>query len=216
MAKVRVLSVNEIHIQISKSPNNQADIVASGTVGTPAWKSIELSPMEKKLSPDGILDLEFVGEPPTTPVPQVLVPVSAHLTWSADVDRLIGVKVHARTNELTQLTMQGPVGGPRAAAIGAERFAGPGTLTTAALGEEGPGTFPPGENWKTLWIGEEFPKTLALGEEGPTTFAIGEEGPWPKPFRGETSPLTDDPKPPFGEGPDWPWLSGFRNPFGSR
>lgn len=203
MAKMRVLSVNEIHIQVS---GNQADIVANGTVATPNWKNIQLSPMEKTLSPDGILDLEFVGEPPTGIMLPVIVPVSAHLAWTVDVERLIGVKVHARTNDLTQLIARGAGGGPATAGLGQEQFLAPGNFTTFALGEEGPGTFPPGEHWKTFRLGEEFPKTLALGEEGP----------WPKPFRGETTPLTDDPKGPFGEGPDWPWASGFRNPFGSR
>ncbi len=218
MAKTRALSISDVRIYIEKSNPPQLAVFAGGMVGTPGWTGLELNPLEKKLSADGILDLEFVGEPPTGPVIQVVTPVSAHAVWTEDVDRLVGVKVYSRTNEVTRLVGQAAPQQPTTPAIGEETMpagAFTGRLTTDAIGEENPSptTFAPGaENPfpTTFALGEEnpFPKTLLFGEEGPKTIALGEET---GPFVQETGPGFEDPG--F---PDWPWAAGFRNPFGSR
>lgn len=213
MAKMRVLSVSDVQIHIEKSNPPQVAVMATGQVGTPGWTGAELKPMETELSADGILDLEFIGEPPTGIVIQVVTPISANIVWKKDVDRLVGVKVHTRTNDITRLVSQSGPDLPTTPAIGEE--GGAGSVTTFALGEEAPTTvFPGGEVPfpTTFPLGEQGPKTLQVGEEG-TSFVIAEEG---KPLFGETSPTLDDPTGPFGEDNRWPWTAGFRNPFGSR
>ena len=188
MAKMRVLSVHDVQIQIDKSDPPQLSVLAAGAVGTPGWSGPELKPLEKKLSADGILDLDFVAEPPTGPVIQRVTPISAHVVWTGDVDRLVGVKVYSRTNEITRLLSEGGPDQQTTQAVGEEMmpaaFAGAGLPTTLALGEEGPGP-------TTLALGEEGPgpTTLALGEEGSpaSTRALGEEGPLPT-----TAPLGEE------------------------
>ncbi|HEU4453792.1 MAG TPA: hypothetical protein VFR81_12075 [Longimicrobium sp.] len=68
--------------------------------------------------------------------------------------------------------------------------------TTAAVGEEGPLTYP---------ITEEQLTTLAVGEEVMSTMAEGEEGPTLRPGEELTGPGLEDP----GQS-----ISGIENPFG--
>lgn len=224
--QVRILSVDNIEIIIQKSNPPQAVIMVAGTASTPGYKDVHLAPLEKVLSPDGILDLELVGKPPDGIVMQVPTPVFADYVVDKDVDRLVGAKVHARSNDMTAL-----VSGRGQAQPGAEAAGG---LTTFAVGEETPKTFHIGEEFpKTFRFGEEGPTTLRVGEEGrtwptgenwPTTFAFGEEGPktlaigeeGPKPFFGESDPRVEGP----GTGPvaeDFdPGFDVDPGPFGRR
>jgi hypothetical protein len=69
--------------------------------------------------------------------------------------------------------------------------------TTAAVGEEGPVTYP---------ITEEFElSTLAVGEEIQSTMAEGEEGPTLSPGEDISQPSFEDPA---------QSISGVENPFG--
>ena len=221
--KIRLFSISDIQLAILKSNPPQLSVTVSGQATSSGWSNVDLAPLEKTLSPDGILDLDFVGEPPDGISNPVLSPVVAHHIWTSDVERLVGVKVYSRSGDVVHLLHQledANLGGfASTLALGEE---GP-PVTTLAFGEEG--------GPSTRAIGEEgFPTTKRLGEEGPwtfprengpTTLAIGEEGPtWrrgegPKGFVGETDPRIDDPKPPFGEQGDWFDPDDF-NPFGRR
>ena len=175
MAKVRVLSVQDVRLSLLKSEPPQLLVSATGITATAGWAGADLVSLEKVLSADGILDLEFVADPPKAGslVPQVLTPISAVVTIEKDVPKIVGVNVHSRTNEILRL-LQHEVGQP----------------TTRAIGEEG---VDPGQQFTTLALGEENPTTQALGEENPTTLALGEEDPttlvWP-PEEGGGGPTT--------------------------
>ena len=221
MAKIQLFSISSIELALLKSDPPQLSITVAGLATTSGWSDPELKPMEKTLSADGILDLNFVAKPPSGIALQALTPIVASVIWEDDVERLIGVKVYSRSGNQVQLLAEintRPIDQFAPTSIAATPSNG-NPLTTLALGEEGgPTTFAFGEEGgpTTFAFGEEGgPTTLALGEEGgPTTFAFGEEGPDLKPFFGETDPRVDDPKPTFGEG--GPALAGFRGPFGKR
>ncbi|KAB7613629.1 hypothetical protein F9L33_09630 [Amylibacter sp. SFDW26] len=199
MAKIRLFSISSIELALLKSNPPQLSITVAGLATTSGWSNPELKPMEKVLSADGILDLDFVAEPPSGIALQALTPIVASVIWEDDVERLIGVKVYSRSGDQVQLLAEintRPINQLAPTNIAATPSSG-NQFTTLALGEEG------------------GPTTLAIGEEsGPTTFVFGEEGPDLKPFFGETDPRVDDPKPAFGEG--GPALAGFRDPFGRR
>lgn len=179
MPTVRILSVDSVLIQMSPSDPPNAVITAHGLATTPGWTNVRLNPLEKKLSADGIFDLELVGDTPDGLVPQVLTPVQGSFMMKDDVARLVGVRIEARSNHLTHLIpTQTAAAAPKTALQAEEGF------TTLALGEEGPApkTAALFEEGKTLFQGEEGPppKTAFAGEETPKTLAFGEEGPGPK------------------------------------
>lgn len=236
---MRIYQVSSIRLTLMKSQPPQLLVEVDGFTATPGWKELELVPLEKKLSADGILDLEFVGKPPSGIVAQVLRPVSADIVITDEVEKIVGVMVHARDNKLT--TFFG--GGPEAAAMGGGRF------TTLALGEE---TSPVGEKFpigeKSAFIGEEklphgekspvvgeekFPsgeKTIFFGEEGRGTLPNGETllggetglGGESGPLTLETDPGIETAKPAFGEdtvvGEDFDnvFRDRIRSPFNRR
>ncbi len=189
---MRIFQVDSVEIQVAESDPPQAVITVHGTATTPGWTNVRLDPLEKTLSADGIFDLELVGEPPDGIVPQVLTGVMASFVLKKDVERLVGVKVDARTNSVTQLLQH-------VLQASAGRVAGP-AFTTFAVGEETPTTLALGEEGgpvpTTLALGEEggpTPTTLALGEEGgpiPTTLRFGEEGGPKTAFIAEENPKT--------------------------
>ncbi|MEP4193077.1 MAG: hypothetical protein ABJN51_18445, partial [Sneathiella sp.] len=102
---MRIYTVDSIRLEILKSSPPQLSIQAQGHATSGGWSNPQLVPLEKTLSADGILDIEFVATPPKpgTIVTQGLAPVCAELCWKGDVDRLVGVRIVARTNELTEL-----------------------------------------------------------------------------------------------------------------
>lgn len=185
---VCVLQVNQIRFSLLKSHPPKLMIEADGLVGTPGWTDLKLVPLEKKLSADGILDLNFVGTPPKDIVPQVISPVTAHIIVEDEIDNIIGVLVHARTNKLLRLIDQDN---------GAQNAAQEQQAQYAQQVQFDPGSFGKSPDFTTFAIGEgigdHLPpiKTLALGEEGKspftgeegTTLSLGEEG--KTPFSGE-------------------------------
>jgi hypothetical protein len=95
----RVLTVERIDLRVS---DQGLYVFVEGTVPTPGWSNLILQPMEETLSHDGVLDLEFVGNPPRPPVmSKKPVPVATQYWLSAkdfEIDHLVGVLVHARKN----------------------------------------------------------------------------------------------------------------------
>ena len=224
MSKVRIFSVQSVQLNVLKSNPPQLSVSATGFATTPLWSEPELRPLEDTLSPDGILDLEFVAVPPDQIVSQVLSPIAASTVWTNDVDRVIAVRIVSRTND--------PITFLRRDEDGA---------STRAVGEEGPSATSPERMFTTFALGEETPTTLATGEEGhwpttlaigeetPTTFALGEEGPWPTTFAvgeegaktlaiGEEAgvPGMGGGKTVVGEVQDALAAMGLRNPFSQR
>lgn len=214
--KIRLFDAQSIQLSVMKSNPPQLCVAVVGHATSVGWSEAELVPLEKTLSPDGILDLDFVAKPPDEPVtlPQMTI-MAANTVWSDSVERLVGVNVHTRSGEVLQLLATPGVATPEgvaAAAAAAPAQAGfPSVvnpiaqLPTIPIGEGGP---TPTTWWR---VGEEgpVPKTWwRWGEEGPvpkTWWRPGEEGPLPKTLAlGEEGPKTlalgeDGPKPNFGE-----------------
>lgn len=168
----RIYSIDSIQFALTKSNPPSLLVMASGRAASTGWSDIKLESLEKTLSPDGILDLAFVGVPPPEVFIPSVAPVTAHYVWK-DAEGVIGVKVHARSNDLTRLILEEGPPAARAAVAGqaaAEHFA------------------------KTLALGEEHLTTLAIGEEHwphpPTTHIVGEETPHTSIPFGEEFPPT--------------------------
>ncbi len=184
--KIRLFDVTDIQLAVMESVPPQLSVSVVGNATTVGWSNAELVPLEKTLSPDGILDLEFVATPPDGPITlPAMTPMSANIVWQDSVERLIGVNIHTRTGETMQF-----LGGPKMASEipfpWSAEAAAMNNFTTLAVGEEGPGP-------TTLALGEEgpLPTTKRLGEEGPgpTTLALGEEGPGTTKRLGEEGPI---------------------------
>ncbi|AXS42296.1 hypothetical protein [Breoghania sp. L-A4] len=177
MAKMKIYAIVDLTLHLNKTNPPQLVVTAHGLTTSSDWSAPALVPLEKTLSPDGILDLEFVAQPPSEISLPVLTPICAVLVVEKDVERIVAVRVFSRTNDMIRfLGVAGP--GPTTLAIGEEA----GGVTTMATGEED------GGDLTTMATGEEEglaaqrsragPTTMATGEEdggGPTTMATGEE-----------------------------------------
>jgi len=188
---VRALSVTSVQLLLQKSNPPKLVVLEAGKVGTPGWRNISLERLEDKVSDAGILDLELVGTPPTGIVPQVVTDIAADLVIEDEVERIVGVAVHARTGVVTQLREGSGAAAGTAAFASAAGIGGSDRLTTLAIGEE---TQFPKLAWEKQPFGpaEKFPigEKLALGEKLPleTQAMIG----------GESGPLTLE-KNPFND-----------------
>jgi len=197
-ARVRLFSIVAVELELRKSDPPQLAVAVHGYAVSTGWTDPKLVPLERKLSADGILDLDFVATPPDLVNLPQLTPQTAELAWTDDVNRLVGVRVVSRTNEIVRLvppyhgaTTTEPVGEESTQIVGEaphphyavseealRRF------TTLALGEE---TLP---SLVTGRVGEQqvIETTTLLGEEGalppsggypPPTAMVGEQGPGP-------------------------------------
>ena len=209
----RIFSVTSVQLTILKSNPIQILVVAQGMAATSGWKNIDLVPVDGSEG-DGILDLEFVGTPPTGISLPVLTPVTGDFVIGENADKLSGVLVHARSNQMPALI--GGATNPGGPSTGVDRFApfaGAGQVTTFAIGEEGPITtaaigetlaFRPAETFP-LTPAESFPfdpvEKLPIFETNP----IRDFGIPTKPGIGEGGPLPDPP-------PDFRQF--LRTPFG--
>lgn len=211
MAKdVRLLSVSSVDLALNKSNPPTLLVVVAGLAATPGYKNVRLEILEKELSPDGIFDLALVGEPPDVPVPFVVTPAQANIVIERDVERIVGVIVHARTNSVT--SMLGSSAG-RAAMEATGGAVGLTPLPDGPVPFPWPGTprFPPFPwPWPRL---PRFPKTMAIGEDGPWTIALN-PGEGSGPYFLEKDPRTENMfTADGGEGID-PYVG--LNPFGGR
>lgn len=111
----RVLQVGSVSLAVLESHPRQLLVSATGTASTPGWTAPQLRPRPfgDALPADGILELDFLADPPEGMVPQVLAPIQASYRWP-DLDRfadaLRGVRVHARTNAVEEAYSEGPAG----------------------------------------------------------------------------------------------------------
>ena len=208
----KVFSVTSVQLQILKSNPTQILVVAHGMASTSGWKNIDLVPIPNS-DGDGVLDLDFVGTPPTGIVLQVLTPVTGDFVIQ-DADKLTGVMVHARTNDMTAIIGATNPGGP---STGVAQFApfdpGPGgvNLTTFRVGEEGSNWFGPSEKLPH-WPAEKWAFNPA--ESFPPDFAE-KIPPLPAEINITTKPpITDFTFPKDGGFTDPGPM--FRTPFGTR
>lgn len=200
-----IFSIDQVTV-IKNAAGNALSIIAEGTASTPGWTNPHLDDSADPDPEDAVLELQFKAQRPTGIVAQVLVPITASKNISIDksIDAVI---VSSRTNSITvhaSQFQQEQSNQPRL-------FQPDPGLSTAPWFEEG-GRLP----ITTIPLSEEDPTTLRIGEEGiVTTQRIGEETPitkpWPLPeeiltnplgeFVPITSPVRDDPRPPFQADP---------------
>jgi len=193
MSKTMLLySVDMIQLALTKSNPPQLIVTAYGMAATTGWTDIALTTLETKLSGDGILDLDFVGVPPQEVFVPYTAPAVAHYVRKNDVERIVGVKVHARSNALTRLVhpsvpplhpggkgswhpLQPLDSTPESQHLAGPDFRGPKTM---AIGEEHP-TYPPAEQIKSWWVGEE---SLPIAEIPPSSVIAELHWPWRDPW----------------------------------
>lgn len=74
---------------------------------TTGWRNPSLSEYVYIVPPkDGIIDFDFLAEPPTGIVLQVLTPIVAEYVWRGDFQDVDGVRIHASTNEKVALRLK--------------------------------------------------------------------------------------------------------------
>jgi len=198
---VRLLSVQSVELYVQQTPQPSLTVVVSGSAATPGYTNIRLNSLEDVLSPDGIFDLEFVGDAPEQIVPQVIVPASASFVITQDVDRILGVLVQARTNQASAFVHNHAPGN-----LAHLRFRDSDIFRDVGVFKRVTG--------ETLAIGEH-PFTTVFGEGGHHTFVGGP---------GEKSPVASMEKPPGLEDLKFAAAETFdpianlvrRGPFGGR
>jgi len=126
MNKKTVYQVNRVTVSLSQSNPQRLSITARGVVPTPGWRQPELIPYVYITPPaDGILDFNFIAEPPDETVGQVLSPIVATFpTADSPISArgvgtspqglgtspmwVRGVRIHASENTKEALVGEGP------------------------------------------------------------------------------------------------------------
>lgn len=200
--KVRLFSIATVQLELRKTKPPELAVTVHGYAVSSGWTDPALVPLEKTLSADGILDLDFVATPPTKVDLPMLSPQTAETVWTDGVDRLVGVRVVARSGEVIELlrpdaaqTTTQPATEETTQIAGEGPHPYWGHATTMAVGEGTAfTTSPPAEEHQTnagrraeavlvdltgpMRSERAAATTMATGEEGPppvTTMATGEE-----------------------------------------
>lgn len=156
--KVRLFSIASVQLAILESKPPKLAVTVHGYAVSSGWTDPELVPLEKTLSADGILDLDFVATPPDSVSLPMLTPATAETVWTDNVDRLVGVRVVSRSGDVIELL-------PSDAA---QTTTQPAAEETTQIAGEGPHPY---------WAAAARATTLAVGEETrATTFPTSEEG----------------------------------------
>lgn len=96
-----IAEVIHVEIKILKSNPPQWSITAIGKVPSAGWRNPQLAPRFYIDFPeDGILDLDFLADPPEGIVLQPVTPIVASTLWSDPASSVRGVRVHSRTNNV--------------------------------------------------------------------------------------------------------------------
>lgn len=99
----RIFEVESATLSVLESQPRLLLVSALGRVVSAGWEQPQLIAHGRhRLSDDGILDFDFVAKPPTGPTREALYPIVAHATWSGDIDRLQGVRIHAARNSVEE------------------------------------------------------------------------------------------------------------------
>jgi hypothetical protein len=191
MAKRQILSVENMTLLLVRTDPAQLHITAQGFVSSSGWSNSALVLIDEKseLSPDGVLDFNFIAEPPSGISLPVITPSTASFVWTKEASRVVAVRVVARTNEKTEL-VNNPI------------------FKTFAFGEETP-VFPRPWPWPKMAIPERPPTKPPWIREIPPTGWFGEHGPFPSDPRGE-----DPHRPIHPDDPLFDPFPGGRGPFG--
>lgn len=102
-----IMEVTDVRIAILESNPAKVNVWASGQVSTSGWTNPSLGPWFYVSPPsDGIQDFDFLADPPTGIVLEVITPIAAQLRIDLDPENywgegktLKGVRIHARSNK---------------------------------------------------------------------------------------------------------------------
>jgi hypothetical protein len=100
-----VYSVNLVGVDVLESRPPKYHIRACGQATTTGWSNGRLRPIPTKKPPaDGIYDFEFIADPPTGIVAEVITPIASHpLLWQpGDGSEVEGVRVIASANSMVR------------------------------------------------------------------------------------------------------------------
>jgi hypothetical protein len=152
---MRVFSITDI--RIVQWPGDETTlVVVEGQVSTSGWCHAHLKAMTDKLPPDGLLDLEFLAEPPAGASLPAFYPVNAQFEWANADGALRGVKVHARTGSNTAVVIQAKTD-PNEPPF----LAAPTPSHTVAEHRQGwPGRQSLGELFEEPWPAPTYPRAL--------------------------------------------------------
>lgn len=100
-----ILSVKEGRIYILKSNPPQWSVKAEGIAATPNWSNPRLEQRYYINFPeDGIQDFDFVADPPSGIVNQVLSPITAYADWVNVPEYVKGVRIHSKFDSIEILS----------------------------------------------------------------------------------------------------------------
>lgn len=105
----RVMKVERVSLALAKSKPPKTIVQADGRVPSSGWSNPELAPWYYIAPPaDGVLDMDFVADPPSGYVLPYLAPIHASIVIDRDPadfwgkgKPLTGVRVHGATNKVT-------------------------------------------------------------------------------------------------------------------
>jgi hypothetical protein len=100
----RILTIENIQIQVAKTKTPSVIITALGTVTSGGWSKPRLSPWVYIAPPaDGIYDFDFEAAPPTGIATQGITAIATAQVIPNPPSWLKGVRIHASSNNLVGL-----------------------------------------------------------------------------------------------------------------
>ena len=99
----KALYVDDVQLATTRSRPPRLIVAVQGRVTSTGWSNARLEPWVYIAPPsDGLQDLELVATPPAGPAGQVLMPISAEISfWLPKWCR--GVRVHASANSMESI-----------------------------------------------------------------------------------------------------------------
>lgn len=104
MAKTKINRIEKIEIELLKSNPPTINFKVTGMAPTGGWSGPELLAHEYTTPPqDGIQEFEFVAEPPTNIVKQVLTLITANHVFDPRPSWVRGIRIYASSNNVETL-----------------------------------------------------------------------------------------------------------------
>lgn len=112
MSRKTVYQVDRVTLALSQGDASRLTVTVQGKVTTAGWSKPELIPFIYVMPPaDGIMDFNFIAEPPTDLVAQVLTPIVTTHIEEHPPSWVRGVRVHASLNSKEALIGEMPDSG---------------------------------------------------------------------------------------------------------